>query len=149
MQQPSSSFYELIFIFRILSSSYDGKEKQDLGMEVSAYDEELIQENYMGLLPLSNCPPTFPLLLHVLYPSAVGSLDIHPLLPLGPYSMPVALQHCNIRNILSFLGAAHSFALHSTVTVILATGWRKGSLHLFCQAPALVFNMVWNCWEGL
>lgn len=83
-------------------------------MEVSAYDEELIQENCVGLLLPSDHPPAFPLAL----PSAVGSLDIHlPLLFLGPYSMPVTLQHCNIRNILSFLGAAHSFALHSTVTL--------------------------------
>lgn len=63
----------LIFIFRILSSSYDGKERQDPGMEVSVYDEELREENHLGLLLPSDHPPTFPFSLHFLYPLAVES----------------------------------------------------------------------------
>ena len=108
----------MIFIIRVLSSSYNGKERQDLGMEAFAYNEELIQGNHLGLLPPSVPPPTFPFSLQFLYLSPVGSLDIHlPLLPLDSFSVPAALQHYNIRNILSFLGAAHSFALHGTVTL--------------------------------
>lgn len=100
-------------IFRVLSSSCNGKERQDLGMETFAYDEELIQGNHLGLLPPSDSLPTFPLFLHFIF-----RLDTHlSLLPLDPFSVPAALQHNNVRNILSFLSAAHSFALHGTVTL--------------------------------